>query len=104
MTNKKDLNKVEMKTFGFYKDEKVTYWERTNFSVKSETYEGAERIAKQLLGTELNESDKVSIDSCCFIKNIGVPMMPEQNDGISTIRIFNGSDQLIASNSVVLRK
>ncbi len=42
--------------------------------------------------------------SRCFIENVGVPMMPEQNDGISTIWIFNGRDQLIASNNYILQK
>ncbi len=87
-----------MQTFDFYKDEKVVYWERTSFSVKSKTYEDAENVAKQLLETGLNESETVSIDGCCFVENVGIPMTPEQNKGVSTVRIFNSNDQLIASN------
>ncbi len=88
-----------MKRFDFYKDEKMIYWERTSFSVKSKTYEDAVVVVEQLLETNLNESDTVSIDGCCFIENVGIPMTLEQNEGASTAKIFNSNDQLVASNS-----
>ncbi len=104
MTNKEDLSKVEMETFDFYKDEKVVYWERTSFTVKSKTYEDSENVAKQLLETKLNESETVSIDGCCFVENIGVLVTPEQNEGASTVRIFKRNGHLIASNSEILQE
>ncbi len=87
-----------MKRFDFYKDEKVIYWERTSFSVKSKTYEDAINVVEQLLKTNLNESDTVSIDGCYFIENIGIPMTLEQNEGVTTVKIFNSNDQLVVSN------
>ncbi len=93
-----------MKKYDFYKDERVIYRERTNFSVKSKTYEDAVNAAKQFLEVDLDESDTISIDGCCFVENVGVPMKPEQNEGTSTVRIFNSTGYLIASNSDILQK
>ncbi len=36
-----------MKKFTFYKDEKITIWERTTFIIEAETKEKAEELAKK---------------------------------------------------------
>ncbi len=56
-------------------------------------------MVEQLLETSLNESDTVSIDGCYFIENVGISMTLEQNEGVSTVKIFNSNDQLVASNA-----
>lgn len=51
-----------MKTFDFYQDRKVTCWERTHFSVKTENYDKALEIIQSWKGEDvLNFSDDTKI-------------------------------------------
>lgn len=91
-----------MKAFDFYKDEKVIYWERTSFSVKSNTYKDAVDIVLLLMENGLDESETVSIDGSIIFFDSCQLVPVEHNEGAATVKFFDSNDRLVASNAMDL--
>ena len=88
-----------MRTYEFCRDEKVIHLERTEFTVTSDSYQEAAKIAAQTVQDGLDETENVSIDMCFFPSTSGQQLTIEQNEGAPTVKIFHIEHGLIASNA-----
>jgi len=88
-----------MELFDFYRDEKVIHLERTEFTVRSESYQEAAEIAAQTVQDGLDETENVSIDICFFPSINGQQLTIEQNEGAPTVKVFHIEHGLVASNA-----
>ena len=88
-----------MESFEFCRDEKVIYLERTEFTVTSESYQKAAKIAAQTVQDGLDETENISIDTCFFPSFHGQQLTIDQNEGAPTVKIFHIEHGLVASNA-----
>ena len=72
-----------MGKFEFYQDCKVTSWERDYFTVEANSYEEAEASVRSWRCKDTSEL-----------------LFPEENDGYSTIEIFNQEGESIMTNAL----
>ena len=77
-----------MKYFDFYKDEKVTIWERMRFSVIAENRKAAVERVKQLSKTSFVESDDLQINSYEILSETIKALTVEDNQGAPTVKYF----------------
>lgn len=90
-----------MKTFDFYQDRKVTCWERTHFSVKTENYDKALEIIQSWKGEDvLNFSDdtKIIITDGGTLHETSEGLLPQDNEGNPTIEVFiHGGEEIVTN-------
>ena len=85
-----------MKTFEFYQDFKVTVWRRQKFAIEAENYEGALKKVEKY-----KDVDAASGEYCYSTETMFETeelMMPNENDGFSTIELYDSDDNLIGCN------
>ncbi len=90
-----------MKEFSFYQDSKVTCWECTHFTIIANNYEEAIAKIKQWQDIDmLNNQDKeVQLDRGEILYETAKQMSIEDNQGCSTIEIFDSVGNLIIANA-----
>ena len=88
-----------MGLYEFCRDEKVIHLERTEFTVTSDSYQEAAKIAAQTVQDGLDETENVSIDICFFPSFHGQQLTIDQNEGAPTVKVFHIEHGLIASNA-----
>ena len=86
-----------MKTFNFYKDEKVTIWNREHFTVEAETQEEAnQKVLEAIKNGDISDfkhtTSKYMYDT---VEELSV----DENSGNPTIEIYNTNDKLIYHNA-----
>ena len=95
------LTLTSMKTFDFYQDRKVTCWERTHFSVKTENYDKALEIIQSWKGEDvLNFSDdtKIIITDGGTLHETSESLLPQDNEGNPTIEVFiHGGEEIVTN-------
>lgn len=90
-----------MTTFNFYQDQKTTVWDRNRFTVEASTYEEAVekvRSTKDRLIVE-NDGNGITFQSCETLYDTMEHLSPEDNDGCSTLEMFNENGDEIANNA-----
>lgn len=85
-----------MKQFKFYQDLKVTVWKRQNFIIEAESYE--EALKKVEKYKELDADSEEYCYSCETLFETEEMMMPNENNGFSTIELYNNEGNLIGCN------
>lgn len=90
-----------MEEFNFYQDRLVTCWERTQFTVKAESYEQAEEIVKSWKGKDVlcfNDDKQVIITDGETLYDTAEGISPKDNDNKPTIEVFNDNGDMIIDN------
>ena len=84
-----------MGKFEFYQDCKVTSWERDYFTVEANSYEEAEAIdVSNIIDSRLSHGRSEAL------RDTSELLFPEENDGYSTIEIFNQEGESIMTNAL----
>ena len=91
-----------MGKFEFYHDCKVTSWERDYFTVEANSYEEAEAIVRSWRCKDVSNiiDSRLSHGRSEALRDTSELLFPEENDGYSTIEIFNQEGESIMTNAL----
>lgn len=91
-----------MGKFEFYQDCKVTSWERDYFTVEANSYEEAEAIVRSWRCKDVSNiiDSRLSHGRSEALRDTSELLFPEENDGYSTIEIFNQEGESIMTNAL----
>ena len=91
-----------MGKFEFYQDCKVKSWERDYFTVEANSYEEAEAIVRSWRCKDVSNiiDSRLCYDEWRALPDTSECMSPEENDGYSTIEIFNQEEESIMTNAL----
>lgn len=89
-----------MKEYHFYRDCKITAWERDYFSVKANSYEEAVSIVRSWKCEDVSDIDDSRL---CYETREALPdtserMLPEENNGQPTMEIFTRAGVSVITN------
>ena len=83
-----------MATFKFCQDIKQTIWSRNTFMVEANTEEESREIVKKLAETSedvsFSDDTRVSFNETEYLFDTVEEMLPEENDGNSTMEFYAG--------------
>ena len=86
-----------MKTFNFYKDEKVTIWNREHFTVEAETQEEANiKVLEAIKNGDISDFQHTTSK---YMYDTVEELSVDENYGNPTIEIYNTNDKLIYHNA-----
>ena len=86
-----------MKTFNFYKDEKVTIWNREHLTVEAETQEEAnQKVLEAIKNGDISDFQHMTSE---YIYDTVEELSVDENYGNPTIEIYNTNDKLIYHNA-----
>lgn len=91
-----------MGKFEFYQDCKVKSWERDYFTVEANSYEEAEAIVRSWRCKDVSNiiDSRLSHGRSEVLRDTSELLFPEENDGYSTIEIFNQEEESIMTNAL----
>ena len=87
-----------MAKFRFYKDEKITIWERTAFIIEAETKEKARELAKTAINQDVEEVG--NFDYCEVLHDTREYNTLHPNELEATIEILDNEFDTIADNRI----
>ena len=86
-----------MKTFNFYKDEKVKIWNREHLTVEAETQEEAnQKVLEAIENGDISDFQHTPSE---YIYDTVEELSVDENYGNPTIEIYNTNDKLIYHNA-----
>lgn len=91
-----------MNTYKFYQDQKISLWKRLFFKVKAENYEKALDIVKDIENEDIlciEDNDIIQFSHAEELDDTEEQLSPKDNNGNSTLELFNEQGNHIADNS-----